>query len=97
MPRTFKHVEPATEYEGRYTVRGWRDVAFWVDGWETEPDEDTEWSGYEERTGRLLVVMVGDDKRHAVDPDDLTQLKEREYCHSCGQIGCGHNIPDEEV
>jgi hypothetical protein len=76
-----------------YTVRGWSGIAFYVQGWETEPDEDTEWSGYETRTGRVLVVMVGDDRQHAVDADDLTPLAEDEFCHSCGQIGCGHNVP----
>lgn len=91
-----RHVEDAPEFTGRYTVKGWRGVAFWVDGWVTEPDEDTEWSGYENRTGQLAVVMVGDDRRQIVDPDDLEELSEREYCHSCGQIGCTHNIPDDE-
>ena len=36
-------------------------VAWHVLGWETEPDEDTEWSGCYNRTGRLVCQMVGDD------------------------------------
>ncbi len=71
-----------------YKVKGWRGVAFHVLGWETEPDEDTEWSGYEQRTGRVVAVMVGDDTKHAVDPDDLTPISEDDYCPGCGQIGC---------
>lgn len=77
-----------------YRVSGWGEgVAFRVYGWETEPDEDTEWSGCENRPGRVVVVMVGDDARHTVDPDDLAPLSESDYCHDCGQIGCSHNVP----
>ena len=47
-----------------YTVEGYRGIAFYVRGWETEPDEDTEWSGIEERTGRVVVTMIGDDHRY---------------------------------
>lgn len=42
-------------------------------------------------TGRALVVMVGDDHVYAVDPDDMTPIAEEDYCHACGQIGCGHS------
>lgn len=76
------------EFEGRYTVDGWPNVAVWVKGWEVEPDEDTEWSGCYNKTGNLVVVMVGDDKEHLVDPDDLTEMSEDEYCSCCGQVGC---------
>ena len=76
-----------------YTVSGWgRGIAFYVLGWETEADEDTEWSGCEVRTGRVLAVMVGDDVRHRVNEEDLTPLPSDEFCHSCGQVGCGHNV-----
>lgn len=75
-----------------YTVRGYKGVAFYVLGWETQPDEDTDWSGYEARTGRVLAVMVGDDHRHSVDPDDLEPLDPKAFCRSCGQIGCKCNV-----
>jgi hypothetical protein len=74
-----------------YMVKGWKGVAFYVLGWQTEPDEDTEWSGIENRTGNVLAVMVGDDYKHVVDPDDLTELDELDYCGECGQIGCTHD------
>lgn len=75
------------------------DAAYAVDGWgwgiawrylgpETRPDEDTEWSGYEIPTGNVLMVMVGDDRIHSIDPDDLRILPEDDYCHECGQVGC---------
>lgn len=74
-----------------YAVRGYRGIAFYVLGWETEPDEDTEWSGYEVRTGRVVVVMVGDDRRFAVDLEDVTALDDLAYCAECGQVGCTHD------
>ena len=81
-----------------YTVSGWgRGIAFYVLGWETEPDEDTEWSGIEERTGRVLAVMVGDNERHSVDPDDITPLEREAYCAGCGQVGCTHDGLEREA
>ena len=74
-----------------YIVRGWRGVAWRVLGWETKPDEDTEWSGLEERTGRVVCVMVGDDHLFTYDEDELTPLPREEYCGVCGQIGCSHD------
>jgi hypothetical protein len=71
-----------------YSVSRYDGVAWHVYGWETEPTEDTEWSGYEERTGKVVCVMVGDDRRFTFDPDDLTPLDEDDYCRGCGQIGC---------
>lgn len=77
-------------------VGGWgAGVAFRVLGWETEADEDTEWSGYENETGRVLVCMVGDDQKFAIEPDELEPLDRASYCGDCGQIGCGHNPGDE--
>lgn len=74
-----------------YRVAGFGGVAFYVLGWETEPDEDTVWSGYEQRTGKVVCVMVGDDKRWSFDPEDVTALEREEYCGECGQIGCMHD------
>lgn len=99
MARNRNHYEDASEeYPAEaYTVRGWgQGIAFYVLGWETKPDEDTEWSGMENRTGRLLMVMVGDDARHSVDPDDVTALDEDAYCHECGQVGCTHDGRERE-
>lgn len=81
-----------------YTVNGKNNkgIAFYVLGWETEPTEDTHWTGEEERTGKVLAVMVGDDYRHRVDPDDLEPLKREDYCGVCGQIGCAHDGLDRD-
>jgi hypothetical protein len=74
-----------------YTVEGYSGIAFYVLGWETEPDEDTEWSGCENRTGRVVVVMIGDDHHYKVDEEDITPLARESYCGECGQIGCSHD------
>jgi len=87
-----RHYEDAPEYNAdAYTVAGYEGIAWHVWGWETKPDKDTEWSGYEVRTGNLVCVMVGDDRRFSVDPDDVAPISSEEYCASCGQIGCHCN------
>jgi hypothetical protein len=74
-----------------YSVRGHGGIAWYVRGWETEPDEDTEWSGIENRTGRVVCTMVGDDARWLFDPEDITPLEREAYCGECGQVGCRHD------
>ena len=77
-----------------YTAAGWAGVAWRVLGWEVEPTADTEWDGIEERTGKVLAVMVGDDMPHAFEPEELTALGELDYCLECGQVGCTHDGRD---
>lgn len=71
-----------------YKVKGYPGVAFYVHGWEIVPDEDTEWTGQEARTGNALATMVGDNRPFRFDPDDLEPLTEEDFCLGCGQIGC---------
>jgi len=78
-----------------YQASGWQGIAWSVLGWETEPTEETVWSGYEERTGKVVAIMIGDDRPFTFEPDDLTPIDETQYCHSCGQIGCPHNAPGD--
>ena len=67
-------------------------IAFYLIGYVQEADEDTEWSGvYNEDRSRVVAVMVGDDRKHTVDVDDLTVLDDEAYCSVCGQIGCSHD------
>ncbi|MBE3120565.1 MAG: hypothetical protein IMZ50_17655 [Candidatus Atribacteria bacterium] len=89
-----KHYEDAPEYQAdAYRISGWAvGIAWRILGWETEPDDDTEWSGCENRTGKLVAIMIGDDKHFAVDPDDVSELRDDEYCCVCGQIGCHCNF-----
>jgi hypothetical protein len=79
-----------------YRVRQYPGVAFYVHGWETAPDADTEWTGMEERTGRVSATMVGDDRMFNFDPEDVTPLPREDYCGQCGQIGCTHDGLDRE-
>jgi hypothetical protein len=92
MPRS-QHYESddAAFPADAYAVSGYNGIAWHVLGWETEPDEDTEWSGYENRTGRVVAMMVGDDRKVSFDPDEVQPLERKEYCGVCGQIGCGHD------
>lgn len=88
-----RHYEPdeATFSAEAYTVEGYAGIAWRLLGWETEPDEDTEWSGCEERTGRVVAVMVGDDQPHVFEPDEVTALAREAFCGVCGQVGCTHD------
>ena len=87
-----RHVEDAPEFSAdAYTVSGYRGIAWHVLGWETEPDQDTEWTGIEERTGRVVAIMVGDDRRFTFGPEELAPIDREAYCGSCGQVGCGHD------
>lgn len=74
-----------------YTVHGYSGIAWYVRGWKTEPDEDTEWTGIENRTGKVVCTMVGDDRYFVFDPDELTPLDREAYCGECGQVGCSHD------
>src|SRR5262249_51371969 len=88
--------DDATFSAPAYTVDGWGGVAWYARGWETAPTEDTEWDGIEERTGKVVMTMVGDDRRFVVDLDDITPLEREAYCGECGQVGCTHDGVDRE-
>jgi hypothetical protein len=60
---------------------------------------------YEEETGegewiddpdhrQVRAVMVGDDREHIVDIEDLTVITD--YCRGCGQIDCHGDFRDME-
>ncbi len=79
----------AFDFEPAYRADGWgAGIAWRVDEYESAPDEDTEWSGYEQPTGNVVAHMIGDDRSFTFDPDDLTPIAEEDYCGGCGQIGC---------
>ena len=54
-------------------------------------DDDTE------RTGRVVAIMVGDDRHFTFEPDELTPLAREAYCGSCGQVGCTHDGLDRSA
>lgn len=73
----------------RYSVKGYGGIAFYLIGYEKIRDEDYEWTGIEyDNPERVQAVMVGDDRVHIIDVEDLTVIGEDEYCPECGQIGC---------
>lgn len=74
--------------DSRYSVDGYSGIAFYATRAEVVPDEDTDWTGYGVYTGNVVMVMVGDDREHSIDPDDVTLIREDDYCPECGQIGC---------
>lgn len=104
------------DLDARYSVKGYRGVAFFIHGFPKKNEPIIDWVEcgepgcaceeggqnlhevevgselveQDETCGRVLVVMVGDDRKHEVDVEDLTPLAEDAYCGSCGQIGCGH-------
>lgn len=84
-----------------YRVNHMPGIAFYFRGMQTETrtewycedgEEDGYWDEEEVETGMAEMVMVGDDHIHIVDPDDIEELPEDEFCRDCGQIGCGHNV-----
>lgn len=91
------------DYDARYTVDGYNGVAFYIYGYKQvyEPDitifEDEDGNEYQEEIGEgnwvddketLLMVMVGDNKKWEVDPEDITKISDDDYCLVCGQVGC---------
>ena len=94
-------------FDGRYSIRGWRGIAFYLIGYAftDEPvmcyELDGEGNEVECETGEfekvedrdnVIAVMVGDDRKHVVSVDDLTEISSDDYCSVCGQIGCHHNF-----
>lgn len=59
--------------------------------------DTTDYEPEPERTGNLVCVMVGDDRHWSFDPDDVAPLDDDDYCHECGQIGCGHDGRDRSA
>ena len=74
-----------------YRVEGYRGIAWYARGWEVEPDEDTKWTGQLTRTGRVVLTMVGDDRRFVFDIADIAPIPRESYCGECGQLGCTHD------
>lgn len=91
MKRPNYETDEATFPSEAYAVKGYRGIAWRVYGWELETIEH-EWDeSVEIRTGRVVCVMVGDDKRFTFEPEELTPLGDLDYCQECGQVGCRHD------
>lgn len=79
------------DFQANYTVDGYRGIAWNVYDYVMTEGPDTEWTGEPEVDyDRVVCVMVGDDRRFEFDITELTKIEEDEFCHGCGQVGCGH-------
>ena len=83
------------DFDGRFQVKNYRGIAWRILGWFAEyaqPDGEEDFN-YDEPElvpdeTRVVAIMVGDDRKHVIDKDDLIPLEEGAYCPSCGQTGC---------
>jgi hypothetical protein len=74
------------------------DFSFAMDSFGEEYEYDTgngEWVENPD-SGRVLVCMVGDNRKYELDREDLTPLAREEFCGECGQIGCAHDGLDRD-
>lgn len=77
------------DFNAHYAVSGYDGVAFYLRGYVERDTADTYWDGIREiDESQVRAVMVGDDREHVIDVDDLTLIDDDAYCHCCGQIGC---------
>ncbi len=85
------------DFSARYSVAGYDGIAFYLRGHAVESIAELDEygdciGGYDaEDTGFVRAVMIGDDREHIVDIDDLTMIGDDDYCSQCGQIGCTHD------
>lgn len=75
-----------------HRVEGYDGIAWHILDYNKYDDEDTVWTGepvvdYD----NVVAIMVGDNRRHIICIDDIEPIDEDDYCHVCGQIGCGHD------
>lgn len=83
------------DFDARYHIDGYDGVAFYLTGYQTEYgvhyDGHGDVSEVEEvvNTDMVTAIMVGDDRVHVIDVEDLTVLDDDDFCPVCGQLGCG--------
>lgn len=82
------------DFDAHYRVDGWGAGIAWRSlGYVKVRDEDFEWSGCDwDDTSRVVMVMVGDDRKFELDVDDVHVIPEDSFCRGCGQIGCGCEV-----
>jgi hypothetical protein len=78
-------------------VKVWEPDVFFgedEDGNECECSEAGEGEWVDGDGSRMRVRMVGDDKVHEVDSDDIEEIPDDAFCLECGQMGCMHGRAD---
>jgi len=85
------------DFDARYTVESYGSgIAFWLKGWVKEPVDhftgDPDFDYHMVDSDHMVeAVMVGDDRVHQIDIDELVMIDDDDYCHVCGQVGCTHD------
>ena len=87
---TLEEVVKAAKSGLRFAVESYPGIAFYFHSREVSIEfyED----GCYDETGFANMVMVGDDRIHVIDPDEISTIRDDQYCSECGQIGCGHGV-----
>jgi len=92
------------DFDARYRVTNMPGVAWYLVGF-LEEMKEVEWTELDENGEAFYcydvepvindtlvrAIMVGDNREHIIDVDDLVKIGDDEYCSCCGQIGCGWN------
>jgi hypothetical protein len=90
---TWPSFGPGVSWVAHGWVKHWDPWLFLAedeDGNEYEVEEPGEGEWIERPDlGMVVVTMVGDDRKFEAPVDELVVLDEEEFCHGCGQIGCG--------
>lgn len=101
-----EQTEQTLDFSATYEVTGGPAVAWQILGYVRTPIVDAEtgeelrvWMGelddaYHIDRMQVSACMIGDNRIHVIDVDDLVELDELAYCGECGQIGCGHDGRD---
>ena len=94
------------DFNAKYQVKGMEGIAFRLTGYKTVsvmsygtdevegfPVEYEQWEEEEDKD-TVIGIMVGDNKKHEIDVEDLILINDDDYCSSCGQVGCTHDGRD---
>lgn len=79
------------DFDRAYRVDGYPGVAWWAVKFDTThvwDDDMDDWDVVVDDT-MLIMRMIGDDRDHIIDVDDIEPISDDDYCDGCGQIGCG--------
>ena len=76
--------------EAYYTVEGYSGIAWYTLGHHVEEIWDSNWDEVEEVVdeSKVVMVMVGDDRKFTFDIEEIHEISEDEFCPGCGAIGC---------
>ena len=82
-------MDKTIDFDANYRVKGCWGIAWCLIGYATKPSRDED-EDDEIDESKVIAFMVGDNKRHEIDVEDLVLLPSDKFCPECGQIGCGH-------